>query len=221
MDRFIRWAVIGYALWLTQPRLLAQDAESLLRDYAHFAMKGGDRTSGVQDAPSGSGADTPAPRGLSPAPESPTTVCRCQGYKEHLCLCLKAGVKCHCSRTVGSVWAVNDQGRATHKTGAKADPRKPSPLTTPPATVHRTPKADGFALYMRQDGRWGWTDATGRQWWAQTQPKAGDTVTDGQTSWECTGTGMRPKMVVNLQPSGGRWVKRCYGGYCRMEWVPN
>lgn len=138
---------------LSAPRLMAQqpDIEAMKRSLeaqisvfqrlnelerrvTDLEKKGGDRKSqsvvtpstAAQDAPrSGAGqvSETTAPESLK------TTVCRCQDYKEHLCLCLKAGVKCHCSRNVGSVWFVNEHGRATHKTGAKADPSGNATIT--------------------------------------------------------------------------------------------
>lgn len=130
--------------------LLASDPVSI-----HLAWEGGDSESLPHDA-AVPGTDAPTPgtaaveRTLArevPAAVVNTTVCRCQGYKEHLCLCLKAGVKCRCSRTVGSVWAVNESGVATHKTGAKADPRHavtPTPVTpsTPPVATAPPAAAD-------------------------------------------------------------------------------
>lgn len=55
-----------------------------------------------------------------PKPAPKATVCQCEGYKEHLCLCLKNGQKCHCTPKSGSVWQVDGHGKGT-KTGAKAE----------------------------------------------------------------------------------------------------
>jgi hypothetical protein len=109
-------------------------------------------------------ATSPAPSAsaqgsVSPAPKFPTTVCRCQGSNHSVCLCLKAGVSCHCSRTVGSVWAVDATGKATHKTGAKADPRTQATTPRPTATIQPViPKATGRWV-LQCDGRqcrWVW-----------------------------------------------------------------
>lgn len=109
---------------------------------------------------SGSGAgQTPF---VVTAPELPkTTVCQCQGYRESVCHCRKHGQVCHCTRTSGSVWALNEQGQATHKTGAKADPQVAKPAAKPvPAPVLRPaermiriqPSTGGYCPNCRSGG---------------------------------------------------------------------
>lgn len=165
-----------------------------------------------QDAPSlGSGVVAPP---KSAAPESSTTVCRCQGFRESVCLCLKAGQKCHCSRTSGSVWATDKQGRATHKTGAKADPRigggRPEPVS------HSTTPG-GFEVTLRRDGKWWWHD--GDLWrWTRQQPTEGQRFSSGGKAFIYRDGRMQAEMVLSLAPKG-HWEKRCYGTFCRMEFV--
>lgn len=231
MERTIRVTVLLYALWLCPgQQCLGQGVDSLLKEYARFSKRGGDPTT-VNDVAVPPSA--PFSRGEYVGPRSPgaeTTVCRCQGYKEHLCLCLKAGVKCHCSRTVGSVWAVNEQGRATHKTGAKADPRQAAAVNRNTASsapeaglTPKPPASDDTVPTLRTDGRYWWHD--GERWWnTTTVPAEGREFNGGSKVFVFSGGKMTVKgsqMAVQVQQPTGRWVKRCYGGYCRMEWVPN
>lgn len=230
MERTIRVAVLMYALWLCPgQQCLGQDIDLLLKEYAKFSTKSSDPTpvdnGAVSQAAPFSRGDAVGP----PSPGAETTVCRCQGHKEHLCLCLKAGVKCHCSRTVGSVWAVDKHGRATHKTGKKADPRQGVAVTggtasSAPETGSspRSPASDIPSL--RADGRYWWHD--GERWWNTViKPTEGREFNGGEKMFVFSGGMMIEKgsrMAVQIQqPAGGRWVRRCYGGYCRIEWVPD
>lgn len=172
----------------------------------------------AQDAPqagSGTASETAAPE-----PVSNTTVCRCQGYRESVCLCLKAGVKCHCSRTVGSVWAVNEQGRATHKTGAKADPRGTSAIARSDAPAA---SANSYEATRRTDGRYWWT-AGGTAYWVGKKPVDGDSWNISGQTWECVGGRMQLRGSVMAADIGGHWETRrvCRGSYCEnvRVWVP-
>lgn len=123
------------------------------------------------------------------------------------------------------MWSVNERGRATHKTGAKADPRVSATVARSDAPAGSASNAQDPAVPARgADGRWWWTAPDGVRWWASSQPQAGDSVVGGGVTWDCVGGRMVQRgsqMAVRLPSSGGRWVKRCYGSYCRMEWVPN
>lgn len=63
-----------------------------------------------------------------PAPVPKTAVCQCQGSKRGVCFCLQNGVACRCHASKGSVWNLNEQGRAVSKTGQYADPRGKSAI---------------------------------------------------------------------------------------------
>lgn len=172
----------------------------------------------------GSGGERPA---SLPAPELSiprTTVCQCQGYREHLCHCLKAGQKCHCTRTSGSVWAVNEQGRATHKTGAKADPRKASPLTTPAPTVHRVDSSAGYEVQVR-DGIPYWT-AGGVEWHTDADLVENRTYANRFQYRSGRMHEWKPDtsvMAADIAPRGHYEIRRvCRGSYCEnvRVWVP-
>lgn len=217
-----------------------QRLNDLERRVGSLESKGGDRSSSAHDA-SASGTEARKPTGPAVAPPtetaagpSSTTVCRCQGYKEHLCLCLKAGVRCHCSRTVGSVWAVNDKGRATHKTGAKADPRKAvdnsrqkQPVTAPKSNGGtENSVSTGFVVTKRSDGRWWWNDGT-RWHYTSLRPVDGTTYRGGHGAFEYRAGRMHAlgaKMMAVIHPaSTGHWETRrvCRGSYCEnvRVWV--
>lgn len=89
------------------------------------------------------------------------TVCRCQGFKKDVCLCLKAGSKCHCSRTSGSVW-IPDAGGVLRKTTEKADPRHPLPaqsVASAGETRRNSSPAPGYPV-TTVNGRPEWTDSS-------------------------------------------------------------
>lgn len=155
---------------------------------------------------SGSGVEPPT---SLPAPEPSTAVCQCQGHKRQSCFCLQNGVTCKCNASTGSVWALNEQGRATHKTGAYADPRAP-----------RQTASTGYAVSLRTDGRWWWHD--GGQWHnTSDKPREGVTYNGPHGAFVYRGGRMVPeaaKMAVEIKPTG-HWERRCFGGYCRMVWV--
>jgi hypothetical protein len=250
MDQYIRIAVIAFVVWASPaPQLMAQEPDieamkrsleaqigvfqrlnELERRVTTLEKKGGDSPStsvvtpkSAQDAPP-PGSVAGKPPAAPPATEpSNTTVCRCQGYKEHLCLCLKAGVKCHCSRTVGSVWSVNEQGRATHKTGAKADPRIPSnPGVTQPTAGYPVSMRGGFAY---------WTDSVGKEWYSAGSNLAEGTVFGNRFTYR-NGAMHEPghasaadasQMAANIAPKGHFETRRvCRGSYCEnvRVWVP-
>ena len=57
-----------------------------------------------------------------------TTICRCGGSNKDVCHCLKAGLQCKCSASVGSEWKV-EQGKAVSKTGNYFNPLTNKPLS--------------------------------------------------------------------------------------------
>lgn len=249
MDQYIRVAVVAFVLWASPAsQLVAQDPDieamkrsleaqigvfqrlnSLESRVTTLEKKGGDSPStsvvtpkSAQDAPP-PGSVAGKPPAATPAAEpSNTTVCRCQGYKEHLCLCLKAGVKCHCSRTVGSVWSVNDQGRATHKTGAKADPRVPLKNETPANPTGES----GYIVWTRGGVNY-WNDSSGRSWHDGGTGLSEGTVYGNRFVYR--GGSMHElnqadgsKMAADIAPRG-HWETRrvCRGSYCEnvRVWV--
>lgn len=99
------------------------ELQELRRSIENGSRKGGDPVVTT-------GAVKPAP-----APVSKTAVCQCQGSNRGVCFCLQNGIACKCNSGKGSVWNLNEQGRAVSKTGQYADPRKaaaaPKPAPVP------------------------------------------------------------------------------------------
>jgi hypothetical protein len=111
-----------------------------------------------------------------------------------------------------------DGGRPVSKTGRYADPRR---STQPIARREETAASDTSVPTHRADGKWWWQGPNGK-WFGTATLTEGQTYVSGTSRFVLRGGKMVPEMAVQLQaPAGGRWVKRCYGGYCRMEWVPN
>jgi len=63
------------------------------------------------------------------------TVCQCRGTNRAVCMCLKAGVTCHCSANSGSVWERASDSAKWVKTTRKGNPNQPAEAspTLPPA----------------------------------------------------------------------------------------
>lgn len=177
-----------------------------------------------------------APTTAPPASDSRTTVCQCRGYNETVCLCLKNGQKCHCSRDVGSVWSVNDAGVATHKTGAKADPDAADRITPAAPPPPAEPETGGYAVTI--NGAWMyWTDSRGQRWdnrgygtgystYGQFEYRNGRMFERGQapTSNRITLPVPSSKPLINTQGTrsrSGHWETQCFGSYCQRVWVPD
>lgn len=209
--------------------VLCADPVTLTLDW-----EGGDlAASSVQDASirvtddplTSRGSDVPAVSTPAVASEPNTSVCPCRGSNRGVCHCLARGVKCRCSANVGSVWEMAD-GRPVRKTGEYANPNQAvavisSSATASPDVVAASP---GYECTQRSDGRWYWNDGSG---WRVTsvQPTDGTRFSGGGKSFVYRAGRMHAapaKMAVQIQPpkSSGRWVTRCFGGYCRRVWVP-
>lgn len=239
MIQFARVAVLAFCV-LSGPKLYAQepDIEAMKRSLEAqigvfqrlneleqrvrvLEQKGGDPkavvvTPPAQEAPpEGSGAV------LTPAPElSKTAVCRCQGSNRGVCFCLQNRVPCKCHVSKGSVWNLNEQGRAVSKTGEYADPRKADSRGN--ATVARSNAPSGSAPpddvpRQRADGKWWWKGPDGT-WFGTASLTEGQTYVSGTSRFVYRGGKMAPEMGVVIQPSG-HWERRCVGGVCRMYWV--
>lgn len=155
-------------------------------------------------------------------------VCQCRGYNKPVCFCLQNGVQCKCSSVKGSVWNLED-GRATTKTGDYANPSEV-------AVSDETPKTDtGYPVTYSRGWNY-WTDSDGVRWNDQ-----GNGLSEGRVfsyqnrnlfvyrNGRMHDYGEAPEESKRAAPkiekpairkSTGRWVKHCYGGYCRWEWVP-
>lgn len=152
--------------------------------------------------------------------ETEKTVCRCQGHKRSDCLCLKAGVVCHCSKTSGSVWEKVNQSWV--KTKAKADPTKP--LSEPPPSTQSTP-VGGYPV--RINGNWAYWNVNGVEW-----DNRGTGVQDGfvyggrfklqgQTMHDVAAASQPVQSSMGVQASG-YWKVVCNGnGTCTRVWVSN
>ena len=186
----------------------------------HLAWEGGDPVS----ADSAVVAETVAPSpGSAAAPPKDAvadlSICPCLGYKGKAhCYCLQRGVQCRCNRTTGSEWNM-DGGRPVNKTGRYADPRR----APQPARSRELAAVDSSVPTLKSDGNYWWQGPSGLWYSRSSTPTEGSVIRqqDGTTFVMRDGR-MVPQMAVQIQaPAGGRWVKRCYGSYCRMEWVPN
>lgn len=228
METIIRHAVL-YAVAalaaMSAPRLYAETPDfeamkrslelqiSLYQQVNNHEQRGGDPVVAPHDA--GAGAAELDSGEAAPVSE----VCRCQGYKHSVCKCLKAGVKCHCSRTSGSVWEL--LGEQWVKTGAKADPRITTSRKAPSESSPSAALGAGYDVTLRNDGRWWWHD--GSIWrYTSTQPRDGMRFGSGNAAFVYRDGVMQPsesQMVIDIAPKG-HWERRCYGGYCRNVWIP-
>lgn len=174
------------------------------------------------DPESASETVAPSPGSVAAPPKDAAadlSICPCLGYrgKEH-CYCLQRGVACGCNRTKGSEWNM-ESGRPVNKTGRYADPRRET-FARSDAPAASAP-ADNTVPRQKSDGKWWWQGPTGT-WFGTATLTEGQTYVSGTNRFVYRGGKMIPEMAVQIQqPAGGRWVKRCYGSYCRMEWVPN
>lgn len=145
-----------------------------------------------------------------------TTVCACNGNDKNGCLCLKAGVKCHCTQGVGSVWQKTLQKAST--VVSKPPTKRPSP---PPSTA-----ANGIPV--RQVGNWLYWLVDGVEW-----HNGGTGIHEGQLYGNrfTYRSGMmfdslppNPMASPVQQPARptqprGYWKTVCHGTYCTREWV--
>lgn len=236
MENLIRVAIIAAACAFAEPQLILgqePDIESMKRSLeAQIGLyqRVNERERRVTNLEQKVGDPTTASETVAPSPGSVAappkdaaaefSICQCQGFKHHMCHCLKAGVKCRCSRTVGSEWNMVN-GRAVSKTGRYADPRQGTqPARSRPAA---SAPSDNSVPTLKSDGFYWWQGPNGKWYNWSTMPAEGvvGRQQDG-TLFVMRNGKMVPHMAVQIQqPAGGRWVKRCYGSYCRMEWVPN
>lgn len=159
----------------------------------------------------------PAPKAVDPLTnQGATTVCTCNGNDKNGCLCLKAGVKCHCTQGVGSVWQKTTQKASTAATKAQS-PMKQS------ASISNT-----GAIPVRYDGPWMYWNVGGVEW-----HNGGTGIRDGQVyggrftfrdgmMFDTSNVSL-PRVSNLTAPAsrGGHYEKRCNGVQCWMEWVPN
>lgn len=176
-------------------------------------QKGGDPPSVVtpQDAVStGSVVDSGPSRSTEPVLR--TGQCQCQSRGERACYCLRTGNKCYCPTRGPSTWELTEAGAPIRKVQKQTTPRSTTPVARPTGAGGYTVTSNNGVAY--------WTDSSG-------------------VSWNDVGTGLREgvvygdrfiyrdgtmhengsKMAVDIAPKG-HWVRRCYGTFCRMEWVP-
>lgn len=183
---------------------------------------GDDLASSVQDA-SIRATDVPliAP-GSGVPPTTPVvasellSVCPCMGYKRGVCHCLARGVTCKCSARIGSEWTMAN-GRPVRKTGRYLDPR--TPLVEPMLAVSVGDVLDDTVPTKRTDGRYWFKRPDGR-WCGVASLTDGAEYTSGAYRFVYRNGRMTPAMAVQIAPAAkGRWVMRCYGSFCRREWV--
>lgn len=171
---------------------------------------------------------TPSPPAAIPAPTaerpaaSQTTVCACQGFNESVCLCRKAGMTCHCTRTSGSVWERSNEGVAWVKTSRKGDPRQPvdsTPVESSKDGTTLSRPADGIDVEILPDGRGRWLHPT--LGWRQSNGPLRKGLLYRDLLYGEDGK-MHPYKVVEAVPvQNGHWETRCHGTWCERVWVSN
>ena len=159
-------------------------------------------------------ANTSEPDGAvidAEANQGAKTTCMCNGSDRNNCLCLKAGVECHCTAGVGSVW--------------KKTTQKASTSSSRPA---ETASSNGFPV--RIAGQWMYWNVDGIEW-----HNGGTGIQEGLVygnRFTYRGGMMQDSVsrsiVMSPLPSlsqpanqNGRWRKVCHNGYCTWELVPN
>lgn len=237
MEQFIRVAVVAACLWASPPQLMAQnpDIEAMKRSLeAQIGLyqrmndleqrvtnleqkKGGDLPSTPVVTPPSSGSVVGSHSPAAEPSASKTAVCKCQGSNRGVCFCLQNRVPCKCHVSKGSVWNLNEQGRAVSKTGQYADPRGNATVARGNAPSGSAPVDDSVPR-QRSDGKW-WWKANG-SWFGTASLTEGQTYVSGTNRFVYRGGKMEPEMAVVIQPSG-HWERRCVGGVCRMYWIAN
>lgn len=87
--------------------------------------------------------------------EAKTAICQCGGSNKGVCFCLKKGLPCKCSANVGSIWYLDQMGKAVAKTGQYANPKTVSAalkLVPEPtkAAVHAQPQLKQLPVFQPQ-----------------------------------------------------------------------
>ncbi len=150
----------------------------------------------------------------------PQTICPCRGNDKNGCLCLKAGVKCHCTKEVGSIWQKTTM-KANVSTG---QPVTASPPASPPSTPVSVPAGNGYPVTQR--GAWLYWVADGVQWDNQGSGAQEGQVYGGRFTYsnglmhDATVRPASPPPRQAARVSGGYWKTVCHGNYCTREWVP-
>ena len=63
-------------------------------------------------------------------PSTAYSTCQCGGSNTKTCYCLQNGIACHCNAAKGSVWNLDDKGKAVSKTGTYTTPNKTQAVQT-------------------------------------------------------------------------------------------
>lgn len=156
-------------------------------------------------------AESPPPKPAAGA----TTICPCRGNDKNGCLCLKAGVKCHCTKDVGSIW---------EKTKMKANVNTGQPITEAAPKVAASPSSDGYAVTA--NGAWAtWIDASGVNWNNSGTGLHEGQVYGGRFTYRNGSMHDSVSRAATSPPAaasrGGYFKRVCRGNYCEMVWVPN
>lgn len=243
---YVRVAVLAWCV-LSSPELMAQnpDIEAMKRSLevqigvfqrlnslegrvTKLEQKGGDLPSTPVVTPPSSGSVVGSHSPAAEPSASKTAVCKCQGSNRGVCFCLQNRVPCKCHVSKGSVWNLNEQGRAVSKTGEYADPRgnatvarSNAPSGSAPTDCVPSVPIDDSVPQKRTDGNWWWKHPGGEWYFSARTPAEGLVFNAGSVAFVYQNGRMvvkAPEMAVVIQPSG-HWERRCVGGVCRMYWI--
>lgn len=153
-----------------------------------------------------------------------TTICPCRGNDKNGCLCLKAGVKCHCTRDVGSIWE-KTKLKANVTTGKPITETSVPAKTAEPVSSERSypVNINGQYMYWNVDGVQYHNSGMGIREGVLYGERF--KYSDGKM-YDMLPASQAPAVPVPqtyAQPASntqsGYWTRVCHGGYCTMQWV--